>query len=284
MLKDRIRAARAGHGLLKRKSDAIKMELQKVLGRIKETKRTVGEGMTRAGQAHAEAIWTAGQFNHKVIDSVTNKAGFNVRAEVYNVAGVKIPQFQKVEQETTKAAFVGLSKGGEQVYKCRESYQVVLDALIELATLQTALRTLDDALRVTNRRVNALEFIIIPRLDATLAYVSAELDEMEREDSYRIKKVKDLRQREIEEEDAKIEEMREKQARADNLRALEEAKSAAAQPKKKGGKGAAAATSAAAATPESQVTEAELAVVAAQIKSVLGAEEDPDASVSDMFK
>jgi len=57
-------------------------------------------------------------------------------------------------------------------------------------------------LKVTNRRVNALEFVIMPQLNNTIKYIISELDEMEREDQYRIKKVKDIRTRLDDEEQA----------------------------------------------------------------------------------
>lgn len=94
---------------------------------------------------------------------------------------------------------LGLSKGGLQVNKCKKMYTECLDDLVKLASLQTSLKTLDEALKVTNRRVNALEFVILPKIVNTIAYIISELDEQEREDNYRIKKVKDLRSAEEEE-------------------------------------------------------------------------------------
>lgn len=85
---------------------------------------------------------------------------------------------------------VGLSKGGQSVSKSRESFSKTLDDLVQLAGLQTSLKTLDEALKVTNRRVNALEFVIMPQLTNTITYIMAELDELEREDQFRIKKVR----------------------------------------------------------------------------------------------
>lgn len=93
-MKDRIKAAQAGHALLKRKSDAIKIKLQEVLGKIKNIKREVNKGMTEAGNAHTEALWTAGSFNHKVIEAA-DQASFRVQADLINVAGVKIPRFSR---------------------------------------------------------------------------------------------------------------------------------------------------------------------------------------------
>ena len=86
---------------------------------------------------------------------------------------------------------VGLSKGGSEVIKCKDIFTLTLKDLIALASLQTSLKTLDEALKVTNRRVNALEFVIVPRLENTVAYILSELDEREREDNFRLKKVRD---------------------------------------------------------------------------------------------
>jgi V-type H+-transporting ATPase subunit D len=58
-----------------------------------------------------------------------------------------------------------------------------------LASLQTSFVTLDEALKVTNRRVNALENVTIPKIEGVLAYIDRELDELEREDFTRLKLV-----------------------------------------------------------------------------------------------
>jgi V-type H+-transporting ATPase subunit D len=81
---------------------------------------------------------------------------------------------------------------------------------VELASLQTSFVTLDEVIKITNRRVNAIEhgkepsyffssfnihelslldLVIIPRIDRTLAYIISELDELEREEFYRLKKI-----------------------------------------------------------------------------------------------
>lgn len=61
--------------------------------------------------------------------------------------------------------------------------------MIELASLQTAFLTLDVAIKTTNRRVNALENVVTPRLENTVSYIKGELDELEREEFFRLKKV-----------------------------------------------------------------------------------------------
>lgn len=79
----------------------------------------------------------------------------------------------------------GLGRGGQQILKAREVYAKALETLVEIASLQTAFMILDDVIRITNRRVNAIEHVIIPRLDNTIKYVISELDEADREEFFR---------------------------------------------------------------------------------------------------
>jgi len=72
-----------------------------------------------------------------------------------------------------------------------------LEALIKIASLQTTFITLDEVIKITNRRVNAIEYVIIPRLRNTISYILDELDESEREEFYRLKKVQDKKKRDI---------------------------------------------------------------------------------------
>lgn len=79
----------------------------------------------------------------------------------------------------------GLGRGGQQVIKAREVYAKAIETLVELASLQTAFTILDEVIRATNRRVNAIEHVVIPRLENTIKYVLSELDEMDREEFFR---------------------------------------------------------------------------------------------------
>jgi len=202
-LKERVAAAKTGHSLLKRKSDAIKANLNLILKEILDVKRRLFKTVMRdAYFSHSEAVYFAGNFNAQIIEN-TQLASYRIRASIKNVAGVKLPIFNRAEDENTQQGetMVGLAGGGRNVTKCKETFTTALTDLVRLASLQTSLKTLDDALRVTNRRVNALEFVVMPVLDNTQKYVISELDELEREDNYRIKKVKDIRTRQQEAED-----------------------------------------------------------------------------------
>ncbi|PIO68106.1 V-type sodium ATPase, D subunit domain protein [Teladorsagia circumcincta] len=84
--------------------------------------------------------------------------------------------------------------------KTAANFLQAIELLVELATLQTCFITLDEAIKVTNRRVNAIEHVIIPRIENTINYIVTELDEMEREEFFRMKKIQanKKKQKEIE--------------------------------------------------------------------------------------
>lgn len=88
-------------------------------------------------------------------------------------------------------ALLGLSGGGQAIKTARDAWSKFLETLVIIAGLQTQFVTLDHALKVTNRRVNALEFIMIPRILGIVSWIDRELDEEAREDFFRLKKVTD---------------------------------------------------------------------------------------------
>lgn len=95
-----------------------------------------------------------------------------VRTHVENVAGVKIPKYDYVKETgESKMDLMGLGAGGQQVSKCRDTHGKTLQLLVSLASLQTAFLTLDAAIKTTNRRVNALENVVKPRVANTIQYI-----------------------------------------------------------------------------------------------------------------
>lgn len=226
VVKNRLIGAQRGYKLLKKKADALSLRYRQILKKIVQTKLSMGENMKSASFAWTEAKYVGGDgIKHTVLDSVDGKAEIRVRAYADNVAGVKIPKFNACgsgsligasgggsgETGTTtattesKSELTGLGRGGKQIQKCKKAYKEALQTLVELASLQTAFLTLDQAIKTTNRRVNALENVVTPRLENTVSYIKGELDELEREEFFRLKKVqakkkKDAKEREEKEE------------------------------------------------------------------------------------
>lgn len=156
---------------------------------IAETKSSMGADAAAAFFSLTQAEYAAGNFKRKVAEGQM-EARIRVGAGVDNVAGVKLPVFKKYE--TGKAAenqSLGIAGGGKKIQLVREKFTVLLDSMIKLASLQTSFQTLDEALKVTNRRVNALENVTIPKIENILDYIARELDELEREDFTRLKLV-----------------------------------------------------------------------------------------------
>jgi len=190
MMKGRLMGAQKGHSLLKKKADALQMRFRMILSKIIQTKTLMGEVMKEAAFSLAEAKFTTGDFNQVVLQNVT-KAQIKIRTKRDNVAGVTLPVFESYQDGTDTYELAGLARGGQQLAKLKKNYQTAIKLLVELASLQTSFVTLDDVIKITNRRVNAIEHVIIPRIEKTLAYIISELDELEREEFYRLKKIQD---------------------------------------------------------------------------------------------
>lgn len=198
VVKARLVGATRGHALLKKKSDALTVQFRQILKKIVTTKESMGEVMKSSSFALTEAKYVAGEnVKHVVLENVHN-ASLKVRSRQENVAGVKLPRFEYFQEGETKNDLTGLARGGQQVQACRAAYVKAIELLVELASLQTSFLTLDEAIKTTNRRVNALENVVKPRLENTISYIKGELDELEREDFFRLKKIQGYKKREIE--------------------------------------------------------------------------------------
>lgn len=195
LMKSRLKGAQKGHSLLKKKADALQMRFRSILKKIIETKTLMGNVMKESSFSFAEAKFTVGSdFNHLVLQNVTN-AQIKTRCRKDNVAGVTLPIFETFQNSTDSNEFAGLARGGQQLAKIKKNYAQAIQLLVDLSSLQTSFATLDEVIKVTNRRVNALEFVVIPRVDRTINYITSELDELEREEFYRLKKVQEKKKK-----------------------------------------------------------------------------------------
>lgn len=208
VMKGKLKGAQQGHSLLKRKSEALTKRFRDITQRIDDAKRKMGRVMQTAAFSLAEVQYATGSnISYQVVESVQN-ARFQVSARQENVSGVRLPTFEsRVDESVNDFKLTGLGRGGQQVQKAKLVYTRAVETLVELASLQTAFIILDEVIKVTNRRVNAIEHVIIPRTENTISYINSELDEMDREEFYRLKKVQEKKQEAsaaAEEEEAKL--------------------------------------------------------------------------------
>lgn len=199
VFKGKKKAAETGHGLLKKKADALKVKFMGYAKAIAETKSGMASDSSSAFFSLTQAEYAAGNFKQKVSEG-SMTARVRVGAGIDNVAGVKLPVFTYYETgAATDNASLGLVGGGKKIQLVRTKYTALLQNLIKLASLQTSFVTLDEAMKITNRRVNALENVTIPKIQRVLDYIERELDELEREDFTRLKLVQSKKNVEIEE-------------------------------------------------------------------------------------
>ena len=202
--KGKKKAAVGGHKLLKKKSDALKAKFREYAKAIAATKGQMPQqvkdtffSLTTAEYALSNS---SGNYKSKILDS-NMTARVRVGAGVDNVAGVKLPVFTELDTGAVNLnTTLGLGGGGSKIHKAADNFRTLLSTLIKLASLQTSFTTLDEAMKVTNRRVNALENVTIPKIEGTLSYIERELDELEREDFTRLKKVQKSKEDKLKEE------------------------------------------------------------------------------------
>ncbi|KND01878.1 V-type ATPase, D subunit [Spizellomyces punctatus DAOM BR117] len=187
-MKNRLKGAHTGHSLLKRKSEALTRRFRDIVKKIDEAKRKMGKIMQVANFSYAEVMYSTGDIGYQVRESV-KQAQLKVRAKSENVSGVQLPAFEMYVDGQNAFELTGLGRGGQAVQKCKETYKKAIEVLVELASLQTAFVILDEVIKVTNRRVNAIEHVIIPKIENTIKFITSELDEADREEFYRLKKV-----------------------------------------------------------------------------------------------
>jgi len=190
MWKIKLKGAIKGHSLLKKKSDALTVRLRAIRTQLYNEKMSMGDNMKSAYFSLAEVFYAAGENIKYTILENQQSATTKVSMSVDNVAGVHLPVFVQKNLSTEGSSdMTGLGKGGQSLGKSRDSYIKAIELLISLASLQTQFITIDYALKVTNRRVNALEYVVKPRIAATIAYINSELDELDREEFFRLKKI-----------------------------------------------------------------------------------------------
>ena len=199
IFKAKTKAAKRGYDLLKKKNDALKKRMQEILIKLIERKKMLKELFAKAYFSIAESEWAAGDFYSQVRDQVT-KASFLLDIHTDNISGVQLPIFI-IKDSLATTEKIGRMKGAAQIDKARAIFKEVLETVVEIASLQTSFIKIDKVIKITSRRVNALEYIVVPRFEGVVTYIRQELDEQAREGKFTLKKVLENRRKAVEEAD-----------------------------------------------------------------------------------
>lgn len=204
--KQRLVGAEKGHSLLKKKADALALRYRSIMAELYKAKMEAADQIKGSYFTITQAQFIAGDISLAVTESLKMPT-YTMELHVDNIAGVQVPSFQpcnecdmmpavaaasKGEGRIQSPSFIsaGIGKGGEQIKAAHNAFVNTMGLLVKISSLQASFITLDIAQKVTNRRVNALEKVVIPRVQNTLSYITSELDEQEREEFFRLKLVK----------------------------------------------------------------------------------------------
>ncbi len=189
-LKSKVKLARKGHRLLKEKRDALIMEFFNILEEAKGVRSRAEAELGAAFKALILAQATLGMI--RVIESsMAVKAAGEVEIHSRNIMGVRVPvlKMEQTRRNLLERGY-GLVDTSSQLDEAASKFESSLHVVIELAEVEKSIRLLAEEIESTKRRVNALENIVIPKLDGTVKYITLRLDEMERENFFKLKRIK----------------------------------------------------------------------------------------------
>jgi V/A-type H+-transporting ATPase subunit D len=194
--KGRVKLARKGHKLLKQKRDALILEFFKILGKAQDLRSELSSRMKKAYTALAVAQAYHGMQEIEAASLAVKRAP-QVHVEVRNIMGVKIPSLETSEPKKPLLergySVIGTSAKIDEV---ADSFEHAIDLVFKLAETENAIRRLILEIEKTKRRVNSLEYVMIPRLEAQTKLIAFRLDEMERDSFVMLKTIKRKLERE----------------------------------------------------------------------------------------
>ena len=192
-LKRRLATATRGHKLLKDKRDELMknfLELARENGRLR--KEVEGElGAVYANFSVAAAIISTEAMEEALM---IPKQGVELQVSRRNIMSVDVPEFSfKTKAENPADIFpYGFARTSGELDNAIVALSDLFPKLLELAAKEKQVQLLAAELEKTRRRVNALEYVMIPRLQVTIRYITMKLDENERGSQTRLMKVKDM--------------------------------------------------------------------------------------------
>ena len=186
----RIKLSISGHKLLKMKRDGLIIEFFELLPKVKDIRSQLVELYTVANKKLAVAMVVDGK---SALKSAANCRQTPPQVELTenNIMGVVVPQIQvSTIQKSVEERGYGLIGTSVRIDESVHAFEKLAEKVLEAAELETTMKKLLDEIESTKRRVNALEFKVIPNLEEIASYITLRLEELERENVFRLKRIK----------------------------------------------------------------------------------------------
>ncbi len=185
-----LKMAKRGHKLLKEKRDGLMSEFLKIVRNIRKLREEVESELKRIYTVFLHGYSYLSPEDKENIFSKPDKS-FMVSTHFTNVMGVRIPKFEFKDEVSFEGfwdkGYVSLNLD-VAVIKLKE----LLKRLIELAEIEKSAIMLAQEIESTRRRVNALEYVLIPELEENIKYIMMKIGEMERSTISMLMKVKEI--------------------------------------------------------------------------------------------
>ncbi|HHV60195.1 MAG TPA: V-type ATP synthase subunit D [Clostridiaceae bacterium] len=192
-LKNRLKTARRGHKLLKDKRDELMKQFLELVKQNKELRETV-ERMI--GEVHKKFLIARAVMSSEFLGEALMfpKQKIALKAEEGNIMGVEVPILSFTTESTDESNVYpyGFATTSGELDGAISTLSEVFPYMLKLAQLEKTVQLLAAEIEKTRRRVNALEYVLIPQLTETIKYISMKLDENERGNLTRLMKVKDM--------------------------------------------------------------------------------------------
>lgn len=192
-LKKRLKTATRGHKLLKDKRDEMMRQFIEMVRRNKVVRENVEAELTGAlgNFVVARAVMSSEVLEESIMFPTRE---VKLKATTRNVMSVNVPKltYNEVELEGVSPYPYGFTNTSAVLDSAITTLSSVLPHMMELAEVEKSCQMLADEIERTRRRVNALEYIMIPQLTDTIKYISMKLDENERSSRTRLMKVKEM--------------------------------------------------------------------------------------------
>ena len=192
-LKGRLKTARRGHKLLKDKRDELMRQFMDVVRRNKELRTKVEQGLTAAfaSQQVASSIMSPEMMEQALLYP---RQSVELDVTYKNIMSVNVPRyrFQTKNNDPSEIFPYGFAQTSGELDDALEKLAQVFQDMLELAEVEKTMQLLAEEIEKTRRRVNALEYVMIPELEGNIKYISMKLEENENATKVRLLKVKEM--------------------------------------------------------------------------------------------